>query len=107
MAHTASEMLQVQSLLCDMGVSLPCPMAMYCDSHAAIFIANNPVFLERTKHIEVDCHFIRDLILRKQIATPHVRSEEQLGDLFTKPLAKVPFHRLSGKLGIFDLYAPA
>ena len=107
MAHTASEMLWVQSLLCDMGVSIPGPMDMYCDNQAAIFIANNPVFHERTKHIEVDCHFIRDLILRKQLVTPHVRSEEQLGDLLTKPLAKVPFRRLSGKLGIFDLYAPA
>ena len=69
-------MLWVQSLLRDMGIPVPTLMDMYCDNQAAIFIANNPVFHERTKHIEVNCHYIRDLLLRKQIATPHVRSED-------------------------------
>lgn len=63
MAHTTSELLWVRSLLYDMGIVVPAPMAMYCDNQAAIFIANNPVFHERTKHIEVNCHFIRDLLL--------------------------------------------
>ena len=107
MAHTASEMLWVRSLLQDFGIVVPTPMSMYCDNQAAIFIANNPVFHERTKHIEVDCHFIRDLLLRKQIATPFVRSDSQLGDIFTKPLARSLFQSLCSKLGLFDLYAPA
>ncbi|XP_028086237.1 uncharacterized protein LOC114287156 [Camellia sinensis] len=107
MAHTASEILWVQSLLQDFGFSVPTPMTMSCDNQAAIFIANNPVFHERTKHIEVDCHFIHDLLLRKQLVTPYVHSEDQLGDILTKPLARPSFHRLSVKLDMFDLYAPA
>ena len=63
MSHTASEMLWVQSLLREMRVEALAPMEMYCDNKAAMFIASNTVFHERTKHIEVDCHFIRDMIM--------------------------------------------
>jgi hypothetical protein len=74
MAHTASEMLWVCSLLRDLGIDIPTPMQMFCDNQAAIFIANNHVFHERTKHIKVDCHFIRDLLMRQQIVTPYLHS---------------------------------
>uniref|UniRef100_A0A5B6ZAR0 Copia protein n=1 Tax=Davidia involucrata TaxID=16924 RepID=A0A5B6ZAR0_DAVIN len=107
MAHTACELLWVRSLLHDMEINVPIPMPMYCDNQAAIFIASNPVFHERTKHIEVDCHFIRDLVLQKQIVTPYVQSGDQLGDIFTKPMARATFLSLCSKLGIFNLYAPA
>ena len=72
MAHTASKMLWVPSLLCDFGVDIPIPMQRYCDNQTTIFIANNPVFHDRTKHIEVDCHFIWDLLMKKQIVTPFI-----------------------------------
>jgi hypothetical protein len=89
MAHTASEMLWVCSLLRDLGIDVPTPMQMFCDNQAVIFIANNPIFHEHTKHIEVDCHFIRDLLMRQQIVTPYVRSNDQLGDILTKPLFEI------------------
>ena len=65
MAHTASEMLRLQFLLRDLGVGVPTPMQMYSDNQAAIYIASNPVFHEHTKHIEVDCHFIWDLLMNR------------------------------------------
>lgn len=107
MAHTASEMLWVHALLRDIGIDVSVPLEMYCDNQAAIFIANNPVFYERTKHIKVDCHFIGDSLLRKELITPYVRSSDQLGDILTKPLARPSFQQLSSKLGMFNLYAPA
>lgn len=79
MAHTACEMMWVRSLLQEMSFIMSGPMRMYCDNQAAIYISSNPVFHERTKHIEVDCHFIRDMVLSKQITTSYVKSEEQLG----------------------------
>ena len=107
MAHTASEMLCVCSLLRDLGIDVSTHMQMFCDNQAAIFITNNPVFHERTKHIEVDCHFIRDLLMSKQIAIPYVCFNDQLGDTLMKPLARASFQRMSFKLGMFDMYAPA
>jgi len=74
MAHTTFEMMWVRSLLHEMWVMVPIPMKMYCDNQSVIFIASNPVFHERTKHIELDCHFILDLVIKKYIVTPFVLS---------------------------------
>ena len=63
MAATASEMVWLQSFVQDLGITTPMPMPMHCDNQAAIFIAGNLAFHERTKHIEIDCHFIRDEVL--------------------------------------------
>ena len=55
----------------------------------------------------MDCHLIRDLVIKKHIVTPYVRSENQLGDILSKPLACNLFSILCSKLGMFNLYAPA
>ena len=87
MTHSVSEMMWVRSLLHEMRIMIHIPMKMYCENQSVIFIASNSVFHERKKHIEVDSHFIRDLVIKKHIVTPYVWSENQLGDILTKPLA--------------------
>jgi len=56
---------------------------MHCDDQTTVYIANNLVFYERTNHIEVDCHFIRDTVMAKRIVTSYVISGAELGDIFT------------------------
>ena len=59
----------------------------------------------RTKHIEIDCHFIRQYVMDGTICTPHVASAHQLVDIFTKALAGTTYETIGGKLGVFDLHA--
>ncbi|KAB2607912.1 hypothetical protein D8674_011080 [Pyrus ussuriensis x Pyrus communis] len=60
MASTACELIWLKGLLCDLGVFTAQPMTLFCDNQVAMHIASNPVFHERTKHIEVDCHYVRE-----------------------------------------------
>jgi len=107
MASVVSELTWLESLLTDLGVRLSSPALLLCDSQAAIHIAKNPVFHERTKHIEVDCHFIREKVQMKKIDLKHVPGTEQVADILTKALSSPLFYQCLSKLGAYDLYAPA
>ena len=106
MATVTSELIWVKSFLASLGVFLDQPMKLYCDNQAALHIAKNPVFHERTKHIEIDCHFVRERLLSKDLDMGFVSSKNQVADIFTKPLGKQQFQFLRSKLGIVNLHAP-
>lgn len=81
-------------------------MNLYCDNCAAIEIAHNPVQHDRTKHVEVDRHFIKEKIDEKQIQLPHIKSDAQLADILAKAVSGEIFKKVINKLGMTDCHAP-
>ncbi len=106
MASVTSELIWLKSLLGCLTVEQTSPMQLHCDNMAAIHIAKNPVFHERTKHIEIDCHFVREKIQSKDIEAVHTFSNQQVADVLTKALGQEQFENLTTKLGIRNIHAP-
>uniref|UniRef100_A0A2N9GCI3 Integrase catalytic domain-containing protein n=1 Tax=Fagus sylvatica TaxID=28930 RepID=A0A2N9GCI3_FAGSY len=99
-ALAIAELCWVRSLLKDLGIYLPDPPTLWCDNISALAIASNPVFHARTKHIEVDFHFVRERVLRKDLLVKFVSTVDQLADIFTKSLSTHRFLELRRNLTV-------
>ena len=106
MTGACCELTWLWYLLKDLGVLHQEPALLYCDNKATLHIAANPVFHEHTRHIEMDCHYIRDKIQDGSIITKHVSSAHQLADILTKPLGNEIFAPMIRKLGVQDIHSP-
>ncbi|KAI3766949.1 hypothetical protein L2E82_17029 [Cichorium intybus] len=106
MATTVSEILWMRWLLNELDVKQNGPTPLFCDNQAARHIANNPVFHERTKHVEMDCHFVRERVESQEIQPLHINTKLQIADLFTKALGAQQLRVLLDKLGIRNLHTP-
>ncbi|KAL0454835.1 UNVERIFIED_CONTAM: Retrovirus-related Pol polyprotein from transposon RE1 [Sesamum latifolium] len=100
MASTVCELLWISYILSDFGIPVSSPIPFHCDNKAAIHITENPVFHERTKHLDIDCHIICDRFKYDFILPHHVSTHQQIADLFTKALPAPQFTRLVSKLGM-------
>ncbi|KAK2989204.1 hypothetical protein RJ640_001433 [Escallonia rubra] len=100
MASTTAELTWLSFLLRDIGIVQHHPATLFCDNLAALYMSINPVFHARTKHIEVDYHFVREKVALGSLVTRFVSSNQQLADIFTKPLSRDAFQRLRTKLGL-------
>ncbi|KAL0340294.1 UNVERIFIED_CONTAM: Copia protein [Sesamum radiatum] len=105
MGSAVCELLWVSYILGEFGIQLVTPIPFHCDNKVVIHITENPVFHERTKHLDIDCHLVRDQFKHGFILPQHISSQHQVADLFTKALPATPFSRLVSKLGMFS-HAP-
>lgn len=107
LASVSCEIQWISYLLRDLRVSHSFPASVYCDNKSAIYIAENPVFHERTKHIELDCHLVRERLANGLLKLFHVPAERQAADIFTKPLSSSLFFSFVSKLGLLSIHSPA
>ncbi|CAM8894038.1 unnamed protein product [Rhodiola kirilowii] len=94
------ELTWLARLIADMSVHVSSAIHLHCDNKAAIHIAHNPVFHERTKHVELDCHLVRSHVLSKFILPLRISTNEQPADIFTKALTREQLQYLCSKLGV-------
>lgn len=107
MAHGICEGIWLKRVLKELKISDEEPMKMFCDNQSAISIAKNPVHHDRTKHVEIDRHFIKEKIEEGIIKMLYVPTCLQTADILTKALSRKVFDDLSSKLGLINIYRPA
>jgi histone deacetylase 1/2 len=84
--NTTAEIMWIQRLLKELGVCHSPVARTWCDNVGAKYLSANPVFHARTKHIEIDFHFVRERVAQKLLDIRYIHTDDQLADGFTKPL---------------------
>ncbi|RWR75576.1 Zinc finger, CCCH-type [Cinnamomum micranthum f. kanehirae] len=107
LASTAAEITWLTYILRDIGLYLFQPPILFCDNISALHMTVNPVFHARTKHIELDYHFVREKVALGSLVTRFVPSTSQVADILTKPLSRHQFEHLRVKLGVQPASPPS
>lgn len=105
MATTVSEVLWLQWLLKELNVDQNHPTKLFCDNLVVKHITNNSVFHEHTKHVEMDCYFIREQVELKEVEPLNFNSKDQIAYLFTKALGAGQLMLVLDKFGVCNLHA--
>ena len=100
-AQVTADISWVCMLLRDLHILTPSPPILWCDNLSAIALASNPIFHARTKHIEVDYHYVREQVLAKHVVIRHISSIDQVADIFTKALPPARLQYLTHKLMVY------
>lgn len=106
MALGVCELLWLKKVLWDLKFAAQGPMKLFCDNKAAISISQNPVQHDRTKHVEIDRHFVKEKLEEGLISTPFIPTQLQTADVMTKGVSKSVFDQHIGKLGMLDIFQP-
>ncbi|WVZ08184.1 hypothetical protein V8G54_021530 [Vigna mungo] len=105
LANVTCELQWLTYILQDFHISIVQPTIVYCDNRSTIQNTTNQVFHERTKHIEIDCHIVKENINNDLLKLLPISTNEQVVDLFTKLLAQSTFKYLKFRLGMTDIYS--
>jgi histone deacetylase 1/2 len=103
LANATAELIWVQSVLQELGVKQDRSPVLCCDNLGATYLSSNPVFHARTKHIEVDFHFVRERVAQKKLHIQFISSKDQVADIFTKPLPLPAFQSCRRNLNLSEV----
>jgi len=98
MANTVAELTWLTFLLQDLRISLASLQLLYCDNLNALHMTINPVFHARSKHIELDYQYVHERVTLGHLVTHHIPTNDQVVDLFTKPMSKATLMHFRTKL---------
>jgi len=106
LAAASCELQWILYVLYDLQIKCTKTSVIYYDNQSALHMTANPVFHERTKHLEIDCHIVREKLQANILKLLPISSKEQIADFFTKALLPQPFNNLLSKLEMIDIYHP-
>ncbi|RVW33967.1 Retrovirus-related Pol polyprotein from transposon TNT 1-94 [Vitis vinifera] len=107
LAQGICEGIWIKRVLSELGQTSSSPILMMCDNQATISIAKNLVHHDRTKHVEINRHFITEKVTSETVKLNYVPTKHQTVDILTKALPRPNFEDLTCKLGLYDIYSPA
>ena len=99
------EGLWLKRVMEELKISTEFPMKMFCDNQAAISISHNPVHHDRTKHVEIDQHFIKEKVENGEFLLQYTPTKLQTADILTKAQPRQHFNSLISKLGMINIYS--
>jgi hypothetical protein len=99
-ANAAAELTWIQTRLRELDVTSPKQPVLYCDNIGATYLASNPIYHACTKHIEIDYHFVRDMVAKKSLEVCFISGKDQLADILTKPVSAARFIMLQSNLNV-------
>lgn len=102
LSNGAAEIIWIMSLLNEFSYQIEPKTVIWCDNKSAIALAENPVFHGRTKHIEIDIHFLRDLIKKGQVEIKYIPGRRQVANIMTKALPYESFEFHKNKLRVWQ-----
>ena len=102
LATLVTELIWVRNLLFEVQVPLKVTPMLYCDNMSAILLAANLILHSKSKHFELDLHFVQDHVAKGHVQISHVPAHAQVDDVLTKPVSSAFFHNFRAKLGIVD-----
>jgi histone deacetylase 1/2 len=102
LANATAEMMWIQKMLTELRVPHVRVAWLWCDNLGATYLSANPVFHARTKHIEIDFHFVRERVAQKLLDIRFIASRDQVADDFTKSLPVVKLHQFRRNLNLVE-----
>ncbi|CAH9069607.1 unnamed protein product [Cuscuta europaea] len=99
-AYTVQDTLFIRSLLADMGITISAPVQLRCDNVSASYLVVNHIHHDRSKHIKIDYHFVRERVAHGDLVVKYVPTQLQLADIFTKSLSSQRFEFLRVSLRV-------
>jgi hypothetical protein len=100
MANATAELMWLRSLIKELHIQSPKAARLWCDNMGAKYLASNPIFHGRMKHVEVDYHFVRDEVVRRLLDVRFISTDDQVADGFTKPISAQRLHEFRHNLNL-------